>query len=68
VQKQTNTDKLTGSRPGKDAKAGVERAASSTLDASVRRRNQLRILESFGTVEYDPAYDYKAERRRQRGQ
>ncbi len=31
----------------------------------VERRNQLRILELFGTVEYDADYDYKAQRSRQ---
>jgi Arc/MetJ family transcription regulator len=42
-------------------------AVTRALEEYVRRRKQLRILESFGTVDFDPAYDYKAERRRRRG-
>jgi hypothetical protein len=26
-------------------------------------RDPLKIVELFGTIDYDPAYDYKAERR-----
>jgi hypothetical protein len=33
---------------------------------SLKRRKQLSILKSFGTVDFDPSYDYKAERRRKR--
>jgi Arc/MetJ family transcription regulator len=42
-------------------------AVTKALEEYVRRRKQLRILNSFGTVDFDPAYDYKAERRRKRG-
>ncbi len=42
-------------------------AVSAALDEYVRRRNQLRIVELFGTVDYDPRYDYKAARRKKRG-
>jgi hypothetical protein len=31
-----------------------------------QRRRQRRIIKLFGTIDYDPAYDYKAERRRKR--
>ena len=34
------------------------------LTEYVQRHCQLRILKSFGTVDFDPNYDYKAERRR----
>jgi hypothetical protein len=30
----------------------------------VKRRKQLRLLKAFGSVDFDPGYDYKAERRR----
>lgn len=30
----------------------------------IKLPQQVRILEAFGTFEFDPAYDYKAERRR----
>jgi len=42
-------------------------AVTKALEEYIRRRKQLRILESFGTVDFDPAYDYKTERRRKRG-
>ncbi|MDX1999858.1 MAG: type II toxin-antitoxin system VapB family antitoxin [Thermoanaerobaculia bacterium] len=30
----------------------------------IARRKQRRIIELFGTIDYDPDYDYKAERQR----
>lgn len=41
-------------------------AVTSALEEYVRHRKQLRILDDFGTVDFDPAYDYKAARRRKR--
>jgi Bacterial antitoxin of type II TA system, VapB len=38
-------------------------AVTAALDEYVQRRKQQRILSLFGTIEYDPAYDYKRERR-----
>ena len=40
---------------------------TAALNEYVLRRKQLRILELAGTIDFDPAYDYKAERRRKRG-
>lgn len=37
-------------------------AVTSALTEYVKRRKRLGILKMFGTVEYDPAYDYKVER------
>jgi len=39
-------------------------AVSAALQEYIRRRKQLRMLEAFGKFEFDPAYDYKAERQR----
>jgi Arc/MetJ family transcription regulator len=39
-------------------------AVNAALDEYVRRRKQMRILDAFGTVDFDSTYDYKAERRR----
>ena len=39
-------------------------AVNEALAQFVRSRKQQKIIELFGTVEYDPDYDYKAERRR----
>ena len=41
-------------------------AVNSALDEYVKRRKRLKILELFGTIDFDPSYDYKAERRRKR--
>lgn len=41
-------------------------AVTAALQEYVRRRRQLRLLKLFGTIDYDPAYDYKAARRRRR--
>jgi hypothetical protein len=40
------------------------RKKAANAGDSVMRRKQLRILEAFGKFEFDPAYDYKAERNR----
>jgi hypothetical protein len=39
-------------------------AVNAALDEYVRRRKQMHILDAFGTISFDPAYDYKAERRK----
>jgi Arc/MetJ family transcription regulator len=41
-------------------RAFVEKA----LREYVQRRKQLKILELFGTIEYDPEYDYKQQRQK----
>lgn len=41
-------------------KAAVTRA----LEEFIARREQVRILELFGQVEFDPSYDHKSERSR----
>jgi hypothetical protein len=35
-------------------------AIRAALDEYVRRRKQLRILDLFGTIDFDPECDYKA--------
>lgn len=37
-------------------------AVTAALREYIRRRQQMRIVELFGTIDFDPAYDYKAER------
>lgn len=39
-------------------------AVSAALKEYVNHRKRLGILELFGTIDFDPAYDYKKERRR----
>jgi Arc/MetJ family transcription regulator len=51
-------------------KAGHHRtkkeAVTAALAEYVKRHKQQRILGAFGTFDFDPTYDYKAERRRSR--
>ena len=47
---------------------GGERTKKATVTKALRefiaRREQKRILELFGSLDWDPNYDYKAERSR----
>ena len=49
-------------------KIGGHRTKKATvteaLEEFIRRREQGRILDLFGTIDYDPDYDYKAQRAR----
>ena len=46
---------------GQRTKRGVVEEA---LQEYVQRRKQLKIIELFGTIEYDEEYDYKKQRQR----
>ena len=37
---------------------------TEALQEYISRRKQARVLELFGSVDYDPKYDYKKQRRR----
>jgi hypothetical protein len=37
---------------------------NEALQEFVQRRRQLKILDLFGKIDYDPKYDYKKERQR----
>ena len=39
-------------------------AVNAALAEYVKRHREQRIVDYFGTIDFDPAYDYKAERRR----
>lgn len=39
-------------------------AVTAALEEYIRHHKQMRIVEAFGTIDFDPEYDYKAERRR----
>ncbi|HLK18868.1 MAG TPA: type II toxin-antitoxin system VapB family antitoxin [Bryobacteraceae bacterium] len=41
-------------------------AVTAALSEYVTHRKQLEILSLFGTVDFDPNYDYKADRRKRR--
>ena len=41
-------------------------AVTAALSEYVKRRKQRRIVGAFGSFDFDPAYNYKSERRRPR--
>ena len=41
-------------------------AVTAALDEYVRHRKQQSLLSQFGTIDYDPRYDYKSERKKRR--
>ena len=41
-------------------------AVTVALQEYIQRRKQLEFLSQLGTIDYDPSYDYKAERRKRR--
>lgn len=38
-------------------------AVNEALSEYVQRREQLKVLDFFGTVDFDPDYDYKEQRK-----
>lgn len=51
-------------------KIGAHRTKRETVTAALKEyishRKQQKLLSVFGTIDYDPAYDYKRERRSKR--
>lgn len=47
---------------------GGHRTKKDTVNEALReyilRRRQAKVVDLFGTIEFDPAYDYKKQRRR----
>jgi Arc/MetJ family transcription regulator len=41
-------------------------AVTTALSEYIAHRKQLEILSAFGTIDFDPKYDYTAERKRKR--
>ncbi len=41
-------------------------AVTAALDEYIQRRKQREIISLFGTIDYDPSYDYKRARRLKR--
>lgn len=39
---------------------------NTALAEYVRLRKQMNVISLFGTIDYDPSYDYKRERRRKK--
>jgi Arc/MetJ family transcription regulator len=59
-------DKLIEEARRLGAHKSKKEAVTTALQEYVKRHRQQRILSDFGTVDFDPSYDYKAERRRTR--
>jgi Arc/MetJ family transcription regulator len=59
-------DKLIEEARRLGAHKSKKEAVTTALQEYVKRHRQQRILSDFGTVDFDPSYDYKAERRRKR--
>jgi Arc/MetJ family transcription regulator len=47
-----------GKKPTKKA------AVTEALQEYIQRRKQIRVLDLFGAIDYDPKYDYKAQRKK----
>jgi len=41
-------------------------AVTTAITEYIAQRKRLAILDSFGTIDFDPKYDYKADRNRKR--
>ncbi len=45
-------------------KAPKKAAVTEALEEYIARRKQARIVDLFGTIDFDPKYDYKIQRKR----
>jgi Arc/MetJ family transcription regulator len=41
-------------------------AVTTALSEYIAHRKRLQVLDLFGTIDFDPTHDYKAERRKKR--
>jgi hypothetical protein len=45
-----------------DTQMTIEALVETALREYIQRRKRLKVLDLFGTVDYDPDYDYKQQR------
>jgi hypothetical protein len=45
-------------------KATKKATVTEALQEYINRRKQARVMDLFGTIDYDPKHDYKKQRRR----
>jgi len=45
-----------------DSQITIEALVETALREYIQRRKRLKVLDLFGTVDYDPGYDYKQQR------
>jgi hypothetical protein len=60
--KPTPADKLIEQARRAGKHRTKKEAVTAALHEYIKRRKELRILDAFGSFDFDPAYDYKAER------
>ena len=39
-------------------------AVSKALEEYIQKREQMKVLDAFGRLDFDPGYDYKSQRKR----
>ena len=57
-------DKLLDEAVRIGGKTTKKAAVTEALEEYIARRKQARIADLFGTIDFDPKYDYKAQRKR----
>jgi Arc/MetJ family transcription regulator len=57
-------DKLLEEAVRVGGRATKKATVTEALQEYISRRKQARITDVFGTIDYDPKYDYKKQRRR----
>lgn len=57
-------DKLLNQALGMGGYKTKRETVNEALREFIQRRQRLELIKLFGTVDYDPKYDYKKERRR----
>ena len=45
-----------------DSQITIEALVETALREYIQRRKRFKVLDLFGTVDYDPGYDYKQQR------
>jgi Arc/MetJ family transcription regulator len=57
-------DKLLAAAVAAGGHATKKAAVTEALREYIQRRRQAKILDAFGTIDFEPSYDYKRQRRR----
>ncbi len=47
-----------------DSQITIDALVETALREYIQRRKRLKVLDLFGTIDYDPDYDYKQQRQR----
>ena len=56
---------MAGNSERRGAKRNPGSKKGQTVGSGGQRRKQLKILDLFGQIDYDPDYDYKEQRKRE---